>query len=70
LRRYNKAEANAVLELNIGEFSVPHLTVEMVLYCGVDGSATEPLFELKVGRCRLPASKPILKARPVLAISA
>ena len=41
------AEANAKLELNIGEFSVPDFTVEMVFYCGVDGGATEPVFELK-----------------------
>jgi len=42
-----KAEANAKLELNIGEFSVPDFTVEMVFYCGVDGGVTEPVFELK-----------------------
>jgi hypothetical protein len=42
-----KAEANAKFELNIGDFSIPDFTVTMVFYCGVDGSATEPVFELK-----------------------
>lgn len=32
--------------MNIGEFSVPKFTVVAVFYCGVDGSATEPVFQL------------------------
>ena len=41
------AEANAMLQINVGEFSVPDFNVEAVFYCGVDGLSTEPVFKLK-----------------------